>query len=153
MTPTIRRATQADTPVLFEIRTSVRENHMTLAELAAEGVTPASIEAWLASGSAAWLGFVDDVASGFAMARRDQRDLFALFVRPEAEHAGLGSALLRQAEAWLAAEGIEQPWLLTGGEAGLAAPRFYEAHGWTLVERMDNGDLHYTKRLIWPAWA
>ena len=37
----IRLATTADVETLFELRTSVRENHQSREELAAIGVTPA----------------------------------------------------------------------------------------------------------------
>jgi hypothetical protein len=36
---TIRRGAESDIPALFHIRTTVRENHMTLAALAAVGPT------------------------------------------------------------------------------------------------------------------
>lgn len=43
----VRTATVADVDTLFDIRTSVRENYMSRAELAAIGVTPASVSALL----------------------------------------------------------------------------------------------------------
>ena len=143
----IRPAGSADVPDLFRIRTSVAENAMTMAELAAEGITPASIAAMLESGqAAAWLAFRCGRAAGFAMARREQGDVFALFVLPEHEGRGIGGALLGQAERWLADQGVAEPWLCTGAEPGLRAPGFYRAMGWQAAGRMPDGQLRFVRR-------
>jgi GNAT superfamily N-acetyltransferase len=151
MSRAIRIATIADVPVLFAIRTAVRENHMTLEELAEAGVTPDSVADLIRSPDAAtWIGLWDGRPAAFAMARADLGDVFALFVLPEMEGRGFGAALLSEAEAWLASRGIETAWLLTGGEPGLKATRFYRARGWTAEGREPDGQIRFTKRLIPP---
>ncbi|MCB5174735.1 GNAT family N-acetyltransferase [Microvirga lenta] len=148
MSLSIRPATLGDIPALFAIRTAVRENHMTLAALAAAGVTPDSVAELLRSEDAAtWIGLWDGEPAAFAMARSDQGDVFALFVRPEMEGRGFGGRLLALAESWLASRGAESAWLLTGGEPGLKAARFYAARGWLVEGREPDGQLRFTKRL------
>ena len=95
-----RIATPADVPELFRIRTSVRENHQSERELAALGVTRESVLQMLESGQArAWCAIEGGAVVGFSMARRSERDLFALFVLPEFEGRGIGSSLLNHAVA------------------------------------------------------
>ncbi len=145
----IRRATVADIPSLFAIRTSVRENHMTLAELGSAGVTLDSVADLIRSNDAAtWVGLCDGQPSAFAMARADVGDVFALFVLPEMEGLGLGSFLLSAAEDWLASREIETAWLLTGEEPALRAYGFYLSRGWQPVGREPDGQVRFTKTLL-----
>jgi GNAT superfamily N-acetyltransferase len=144
----IRRATIADISTLFAIRTAVRENHMTMAELAIAGVTPETVADLLRSEDAGtWLGLCNTQPSGFAMARADPGDLFALFVLPSREGHGLGSLLLAAAEDWLASRGIEKAWLLTGGDPGLRAARFYSSRGWQAEGHEADRQVRFTKCL------
>lgn len=110
MTFTVRPVEEGSIPTLFAIRTAVRENHMSLDELAQAGVTPATVAAMLRSGDAAgWLGGCSGRPAGFSMARADVGDLFVIAVLPEFEGQGLGTLLLREAERWLALRGIGGP--------------------------------------------
>ncbi|RDI62245.1 GNAT family N-acetyltransferase [Microvirga subterranea] len=148
MTLFLRAATPADVRTLFAIRTAVRENHMSLDELVAAGVTPDSVADLVQSPDAGtWIGLWDGEPAGFAMARQDPGDVFALFVLPEMEERGVGRALLTQAEAWLASRGLACAWLLTGGGPGLRAAAFYEARGWVAAGREHDGQIRFTKRL------
>jgi len=145
----LRKADLPDVPTLFAIRTAVRENHMTMAELASAGVTPDTVADLLRSDdAAAWIGLWDGEPSGFAMARADVGDLFALFVLPAMEGRGLGSLLLSTAENWLASRGIETAWLLTGGGPGLKAAEFYASRGWKAAGREPDGQVRFTKSLL-----
>jgi len=147
----VRPATLADVPTLFAIRTAVRENHMSLEELATAGVTPGSVAELVQNPDAGtWLGMWNGVPAGFAMARADPGDVFALFVLPERQGRGVGTALLAEAEIWLASRGLGSAWLLTGGKPGLRAAAFYEAQGWTAEEREADGQIRFTKRLAGP---
>ena len=143
----VRAATAADIPALFDVRTSVRENHLDLARLAERGVTPTSIAAMLAGGDCrAWVAEERGAVVAFSMADARQGTVFALFVRPEAEGRGHGRALLRAAEDWLFAAGWETIWLQTGKEPHIRAHRVYRAAGWELVGPADHEDVRYEKR-------
>ena len=94
----VRPARSEVTPALFEVRTSVRENHQGAEELAALGITPASISAMIAAAPCAWVAVADGRVVGFTMINDDQGTLFAAFVRPDHEGQGIGRALIAQAE-------------------------------------------------------
>lgn len=148
----VRLATVADVPALFAVRTSVRENHLDLAQLAERGVTPASVAAAIASGDVpAWVVEEGGAVLGFSMADARTGTVFALFVRPDAEGRGVGRALLAATEAFLFAAGWGTIWLETGMEPHNRAHRVYRAAGWTLVGPADHGDVRYEKRRPVPA--
>ena len=142
-----RLATPADVPALFRIRTSVRENHLGLEQLAARGITPAVVEGTLTrAGARTWVVEVRGEVSAFCMADAQQGTVFALFVHPMAAGRGYGRALLRVAETWLFDAGWKTIWLQTGAEPGFRAHGFYQAAGWSLVGPADHGDVRYEKR-------
>jgi GNAT superfamily N-acetyltransferase len=143
----VRVATAADVPALFAVRTSVRENHLDLAALAARGVTPATMAGMLAGGSVrTWVAEARGEVVAFGTADARAGCVFALFVHPEAEGRGYGRALLDAAEAWLFAGGWATIWLQTGQEPHFRAHRLYRAAGWELVGPTDHGDVRYEKR-------
>lgn len=144
----IRIATSSDIDDLFDIRTSVRENYQSREELAALGVTPASIATMLASSSRAWIAEVDTRPAAFAMADAEQATVFAMFVRPEYEGRGLGRLLMREAENWLFSQGLPEIWLLTGSDARLRAHGFYQRLGWSPVGVHPDGQIKYVKRRV-----
>jgi len=144
----LRPATAADIPVLFEIRLAVRENAASRGALTAGGVTPRAVARMLANGAAAWIA---GAGAGFAMADARDGNLFALFVRPGQEGQGLGRALLRQAEAWLAGRGWRQAWLLTGADPSLRAQGFYRAQGWRVAGRAPRGEQRFVRDLSTPS--
>ena len=151
MTYRIRPATAADIPALFVVRTSVRENHLDLAQLADRGVTPASIEAMISGhDERTWVSEEDGAVVAFSMADARTGTVHALFVDPGAEGRGHGQALLRAAEEWLFDAGWETISLQTGNEPDNRAHRFYRAAGWTLVGPAEHDDVRYEKRRAAP---
>ncbi len=91
----IRQAKISDVPAIFHVRTSVVANHLTEADLATIGITRQSVERMLESGKArAWCADVESDVVGFSLAFRNERELSALFVLPNYEQRGFGSALL-----------------------------------------------------------
>lgn len=142
----VRVAIVADVSALFDVRTSVRENHLDLAQLAERGVTRETIAAMAASDDArAWVAEEQGRVVAFSMADARTGTVFALFVRPEAEGRGHGRALLAASERWLFDAGWETIWLQTGREAENRAHRVYRAAGWTLVGGADHEDVRYEK--------
>ena len=143
----VRVATAADIPALFAVRTSVRENHLNLAQLADRGVTPASIAGMIAGhDSRAWVREEAGEVVAFSMADARTGTVFALFVHPEAQRRGHGRALLRAAEDWLFDAGWETIWLQTGRDPRIRAHGFYRAAGWRLAGPADHDDVRYEKR-------
>ena len=78
-----------------------------------------------------WVYDVDGHVAGFAAA--GDGHLWALYVDPPAQGAGVGTALLRHAEAALRDQGAREA-TLSVFAANEHGRRFYEARGWRLIE-------------------
>lgn len=142
----IRIAVPGDLPEMTRIRTSVRENHASVEELAARGITPASIIDMMATNSRTWLALVDGLPAGFSMAIAPKATVYALFIHPDHEGRGIGKRLLAETETWLFEQGCAELWLDTGEEPEIRAHGFYLRQGWTLKGPGDPGELRYIKR-------
>ena len=126
---TIRQATARDLPGITQVRTSVRENHLSVEQLAARGITEASVAASFLADSKGWVAEHEGAIVAFSIADRATGSIFALFVLPDHAGAGLGRSLLTLAVAWLRENGIGTIWLTTG--RGTSAADFYRHMGWT----------------------
>ena len=140
----IRPANPTDIDTLFDIRTSVRENHLSREQMARLGITPQVLAEAIESAPCAWIAEIDGVPGGFAMVDTDEGELFALFVRPECEGLGMGRLLLAAAEEQLFRE-HGNIWLVTDGGDGIRANAFYRRHGWQFAGRVDERDVRYEK--------
>ncbi|MEM7002212.1 MAG: GNAT family N-acetyltransferase [Pseudomonadota bacterium] len=126
----IREITPADIPALFVVRPQTRENAMTVDELAAIGVTPATIGTAIAGPQKGWLFEQAGEVGGFAMGDASQAELTVMAMLPHFEGQGIGGRLLTQVEGWLAEEGCSRIWLTTDINPQLRAYGFYLHHGW-----------------------
>jgi len=72
---------------------------------------------------------------GFAIVKEDE--LYQLFVAAQARGTGVAATLIADAEACLAANGIQTAWLACAIGNDRAA-RFYEKNGWSRVGTMMN---------------
>jgi len=108
----IRLASVEDIEVIFDIRTSVKENHLSREELHALGIDENTIIDLIQSAPCVWVAELENKVSGFAIADAKEGSLFAMFVNPESEGMGLGKALLKAAEAFLF-QNFAQIWLET----------------------------------------
>jgi GNAT superfamily N-acetyltransferase len=114
---------------VFFIRTSVRENRMSMADLERRGITQHAVWSELASGElGGWVAEENGTAVAFAMARNSNASIFALFALPGRQGRGHGSALLECAETWLRERGHKEAWLSTGEDT--VAKHFYARRGW-----------------------
>jgi GNAT superfamily N-acetyltransferase len=137
----IRLALAADVEAISVVRHAVRENMASREELAARGITPASVAASFSADSRGWVAEAAGRIVGFSIADRADASIFALFVLPEFEGRGLGTKLLDLAVAWLRDEGAGDIWLVTG--EGTRAAGFYAARGWRPAGRDAAGDLRF----------
>ena len=118
-----RPAQLADIPALMEIRGAVRENRLVNLRL-----TPADYVQALTVDGRAWVCKDDGQVVGFVCGRPEKKDIWALFVRPESEGRGIGTALLALIETWLFDQGLDAISLSTA--PGTRAERLYKKRGW-----------------------
>lgn len=144
MEKTIRLADQLDIKAIFDIRTSVKENHLSHDQLVEMGITPETIRQAILEAPCAWVAEVDGVPVGFSMADVEDGCVFAAFVLPEFERQGLGRSLMDRAEAFLF-QHHQRIWLETA-EASRASG-FYRNLGWQPVENLPEGDIRFEKHL------
>jgi GNAT superfamily N-acetyltransferase len=149
----IRVAQRDDIETLFDIRTSVVENHQSREEIAALGITPASVAAMLETDCCAWVAERGDRPIGFAIANATEQTIVGLFVLPEAEGQGAGRVLMAAAEQWLWSHGLEEIWLLTGNDPNLRAYGFYLHLGWQAVGAETDGPFAGEMKFIKRAGA
>lgn len=134
----IRPAAATDIAAIFHVRTSVREKALTWDELAALGITPASIHAAITETPCAWGAERDGEVVGCAMADLPEACLCAVFVLPEDDGQRVGRQLIQVGEAalfWLHL----LIWLET--DAASQAAAVYRHLGWTQVCDAGDGDV------------
>lgn len=141
----VRIAQLSDIDTLFVIRTSVKENHQSRAEIAELGITPDAIATMLQTDCRAWLANIDARPIGFSIANATEKTIFGLFVLPEFEGRGAGKVLLRSAEDWLRSRGCSNIWLTTGNDPKLRAYGFYLHEGWEISELLSDDEVKLVK--------
>ncbi|MFP3515339.1 GNAT family N-acetyltransferase [Pseudomonas sp. SIMBA_077] len=145
MQVSLRVAHFDDIDSIFDIRTRVKENHLSREQLAEMGITPDAIREALVQAPCVWIAEIDGICAGFSMADLQDGCVFAAFVLPEYEGLGLGRQLMDKAQTFLF-ERHPTIWLETA-EASRAYG-FYRALGWTPVERLPEGDIRFEKSRI-----
>ncbi|MDC8756431.1 GNAT family N-acetyltransferase [Janthinobacterium fluminis] len=140
---TIRLADATDIDTIFDIRTSVKENHLSRDQLAERGITHDAIREALLAAPCIWMADVNGTAAGFAMADGAEGSIFAAFVRPESEGRGLGRLLMDKAETFLFQQ-HQRIWLETDGAS--RASGFYRKLGWLPVACLPGGDVRFEKQ-------
>lgn len=127
MSIVFRPATPADIPAITHVRTSVTENHLSVAQMAERGITEAFIEAMMLATPCAWVAERAGQVVGFSMVENDSGGVWAAFVLPGHEGLGIGTGLMELAEEQLF-KAHARIWLETGARTRAAG--FYRARGW-----------------------
>jgi ribosomal protein S18 acetylase RimI-like enzyme len=118
-----RPAELADIPALMEIREAVRENRLVTLRLLTEDYVQA-----LTVDGRAWVCEAEGRVVGFVCGRPAKKDVWALFVRPDYEGQGIGTALMTLIETFMFEQGLEAMTLSTA--PGTRAERLYQRRGW-----------------------
>jgi putative acetyltransferase len=122
-----------------------RVHRASILVLGREVYSPAEVESWavglaperyveaMREGGEAFIvaAVADGDLAGFCSFRDDE--VKGLYVAPEWARRGVGSALLREAEATIAAAGHPRIRIV----ASLSGQAFYERHGYRVIERRD----------------
>lgn len=141
----VRRARSVDVDAIFDIRTSVKQNHLSHQQLLERGITPEVVGEALESEPCGWVAEVDGQPAAFAMVDFEDGSVFALFVKPAFEGNGLGNLLMDEAEKALFAA-HETIWLETDSAPDIRANGFYQKRNWQAVGVDEKGDVRYEKR-------
>ena len=142
MTLEIRLAEPYDVAALFDVRTSVRENHLSRERLAELGVTNTSVSQMISASTCAWVAISSDKIVGFSMIDVTEASLFAAFVLPAHEGKGLGTQLVNIAERELFKHHYEI-WLETDKDSRAAG--FYGHLGWGNQRASKSNQIRLTK--------
>jgi GNAT superfamily N-acetyltransferase len=142
MAISIREASERDIPEVFEVRTSVHENHLSTDQMAEIGITHQTILEAIHKEPCIWVAVAGDHIVGFAMGSSEDSGLFAAFVRPEWEGQGIGRLLVERAEAFLF-KSSPSIWLHTEGASRAAG--FYEKLGWKRTSLWQDGEYRFEK--------
>ncbi len=138
----IRSITAADMAEITRLRTLVKENHLSVEQMAERGITPSGILAELGAGDlGGWLEEQAGEILGFSMADNRDGQIFALFTKPGCEGRGVGTRLLDAAKRWLSERGHEEAWLAT--DANSIAASFYANRGWRRGAMKDHEDVYF----------
>lgn len=144
----VRIAQRDDINTLFDIRTSVVENHQSREEIAELGITPESVVKMLETDCCAWVAEIGNQPIGFSIANATEKTIFGVFVLPSFEGQGVGRALMQDAESWLWSKGIEEIWLVTGNDPSLRAYGFYRHLNWNPVGVETDGNFRGEMKFI-----
>lgn len=137
----IRAARAADVPAMHALRGRVTENVLS----DPRRVTVDSYIPYLAMGSA-WVAETGRGLAGFAILDVAGASVWALFVAPEAEGAGIGRALHERLVEAAADHGLARLFLTTAAQT--RAERFYTEAGWTRTGMTEEGELAFERAIV-----
>lgn len=137
-----RLALPSDIKGIFDVRTSVKENHLSREEMERRGVTEGVVTNMIEKSRCAWVAEEDGKVTGFSMILPDEACLFAAFVLPKYEGRGLGRILVGLAEQEIFKH-HEVAWLETDKNSRAAG--FYRRLGWIEKGNVSESDIRLEK--------
>ena len=140
MTMRFREMEPRDVPGVFRVRTSTRENRVTLERLAELGITPESMARALEEETRGWVCEDAGEVVAFTMGDGATGEVLVLAVLPEAEGQGVGRRLLGLVQEWLFSKGHPELWLMETPDPALRAYGFYRKAGWVPTGEYRKGE-------------
>lgn len=138
----LRTAQLSDIEGMFDVRTSVMENHLSREEMRQISITEGVVGDMIEKSLCAWVATENNKIIGFSMILPDEGCLFAAFVLPEYEGKGIGRRLVRLAEQELF-QHHEIAWLET--DKNSRAAKFYMQLGWGNETDLNGTDIKLEK--------
>ena len=133
----IRPAQLTDIPAMHRIRLAVKENVLNTPGL----VTEAHYAEMLNGRGMGWVAKEEGQIAGFAIVDFALNNVWALFVDPDFEAKGLGSALHDEMLRSAKAKGVSSIWLTTAPHT--RAAEFYTRKGWFNKGLQPSGELRF----------
>ncbi|WRW33450.1 GNAT family N-acetyltransferase [Enterobacter wuhouensis] len=137
-----RLALPSDIKGIFDVRTSVKENHLSREEMERMGITESVVTNMIEKSRCAWVAEEGGKVTGFSMILPDEACLFAAFVLPKYEGRGLGRILVGLAEQEIFKH-HEVAWLETDKNSRAAG--FYRRLGWIEKGNVSESDIRLEK--------
>lgn len=132
-----REATITDIPQMQIVRNSVKENVLSDPSM----VTDKDCEEFLTLRGKGWACEADQIITGFSIIDLKEKNIWALFVRPEYEGNGIGKKLQELMLSWYFGNYHESLWL--GTAPGTRAEKFYRSSGWIEVGKHGKGEIKF----------
>lgn len=123
---------------MHRVRRAVRENPLLTSAITEEHYVPA-----IESTGRGWVIEEQGDVVAFAVGNAVTGNIWALFVHPDHEGKGYGTALQDVMVRWLFDQGLDRLHLETG--TGTRAQGFYEAFGWSYIGLNANGEALYER--------
>lgn len=142
MSINVRTARLSDVGGMFDVRTSVIENHLSREEMRQMGITESVVGDMIEKSLCAWVATENNKIIGFSMILPDEGCLFSAFVLPEYEGKGIGRRLVMLAEQELF-QHHEIAWLET--DKNSRAAKFYMQLGWGNKTDLNDNDIKLEK--------
>lgn len=137
---TLRLAVARDVDELIRIRGAVRENRLS----DPSSVTRSDYD-WFVARQRVWVCEVEGQIAGFSAGDPRDGTIWALFVDPACEGAGLGADLLAKACADLKADGYARIMLSTDPDT--KAARLYRKLGWQDQGLLADGEVQFVRNV------
>ncbi len=139
----LRQAVATDLPQMWEVRYSVTENTLAPGRINDDEFR----QAIQVTGRGWVIEAVNPEAEAqiqaFAVGNGITGNVWALFVRPQAQGRGYGSRLHTAMLGWFRTQAIGTLWLSTGTHT--QARKFYEQHGWQCVGPYGDDEVRYER--------
>ena len=139
-----REAEVKDIPQMQIVRNAVKENTLSNPAL----VTDSDVEDYITRRGRGWVCEINELIVGFAIADLIDKNIWALFVHPDAEGKGVGKQLHDRMMNWYFSQTDETVWLSTS--PGTRAEIFYKMQGWKEAGVYGKGELKFEmKKADW----
>jgi GNAT superfamily N-acetyltransferase len=133
----IREAKIEDIPQIQIVRNAVKENTLSDPRL----VTDADCAEFMFERGKGWVCAIDDKIIGFSIVDLKENNVWALFLLPEEEHKGIGTALHNIMVDWYFTQTKTTLWL--GTTPLTRADMFYRKIGWTHVGMHGSNEIKF----------
>jgi GNAT superfamily N-acetyltransferase len=132
----VRQAVAKDLPSLWQVRYAVTEN-----TLAPGRISDTELLESIDKTGRGWVVEINNRIDGFAIGNALTGNVWALFVRPECQGLGYGTALHSVMLDWFAKQPLHRLWLSTGVKT--KARQFYEKNGWVCTGPYGDEEVRY----------
>lgn len=141
----LREATINDIPQIQQVRNSVTENTLSNPNL----VTDEDCKEFITKRGKGWVYEVNGEIVGFAIVDLQDKNIWALFLRPAFEGQGIGKQLHACMLDWYFTKTTATIWL--GTEPNTRAEAFYRKAGWTAIGMHGKGEVKF--EMTYNAWV